>query len=132
MTIRRGSGPLPTRSVAISLAPATAFDIVGDASKTTDASGQATFTLRARSVTSDTSVLVTATASNGTAANVATATVTVVAEAAPPAPTPAGISPAVFGISVGVLAIIAAALAVLWLLARRAQQPPKREDDLDI
>ncbi len=132
VTFRDAGAARAGATVAISLAPATAFDIVGDASKTTDASGQATFTLRARSVTSDTSVVVTATASNGTAANVATATVTVVAEAAPPAPTPAGISPAVFGISVGVLAIIAAALAVLWLLARRGQQPPKREDDLDI
>ena len=131
-TFRDAGAARAGATVAISLSPGTGFDIVGDASKTTDASGQATFTLRAKSVTSDTSVVVTATAGNGTAANVATSSVTVVAGAAPPAPTPAGISPTVFGISVGVLVIIAVALGVLWMLARRSQQPPKREGDLDV
>jgi|GEM_PF-6399950 len=117
-------------TVVISMSPTTGFDPVGDVSKTTDASGQVTFTLRARSLTTDTSVVVTATASNGTATNVASATVTVVAQAVPEAPpvTPAGVTYEVFIAVAVVLAAIAAAFAVMWARSRKPrppEQPPE-------
>ena len=107
--------------------PSEGFDVVGDVSKTTDASGQVSFTLRARSVSSDTTIVVTGTASNGTAQNIATASVSIVAQA-PAAPVAAaGISTELFiGVTV-VLAVIAAVLAVLWMRARRGK-PPKTEE----
>ena len=109
-------------TVSISAAPSGVFDIVGDAAKTTGANGQVTFTLRARTVTADTAVVVAATVANGTAQNVATSTVTVVAQAPPPA---GGVAVEVFGGVSVLLAILAAVFAVMWIRGRRAK-PPQR------
>ena len=115
--------------VAISMSSTTGFEVVGDASKTTDANGAAAFTLRAKSVADDTPVVVTATATNGTATNVATTTVSLVAQgAAPTGPTTTqGIAVEVFTAVVVVLAVIAALFAVLWLRGR-AGRPPKQDE----
>jgi hypothetical protein len=111
-------------SVAITLLPTTAFDVEGDALKTTGANGQAVFTLRAKSLSDDTSVVVTATATNGTAT--ATTTVTVVAQGLPVTPppvTPQGVAVEVFAAVAVVLAAIAAIFAYLWIMARRVKPP---------
>lgn len=108
-------------TVAITLTPATGFDVVGDVSKTTDTSGTATFTLKAKSVTADTAVAVSATATNGTASNAATASVSLVAQAAAPSaggPVTQGVATEVFIAVAVVLAAIAAVFAVLWLRGR--------------
>ncbi len=107
--------------VAITLTPTTAFDVVGDVSKTTDAAGTATFTLKAKALTEDTSVVVAASATNGTVSNAATASVSVVAQAVPPStagPVTQGIATEVFVAVAVVLAALAAVFAVLWLRAR--------------
>jgi len=125
-TARDVGRPVAGATVGIVLNPTSGFDIVGDASKTTDASGQVTFTLKARSVSSDTAVIVTATLTNGTATS--TATVTVVAQGAPPA-APAGIAVEVFGGVTALLAIVAAAFAYLWMKAKGGRPPGKKEDE---
>ena len=115
--------------VAITVSPMTAFEVVGDASKTTDASGVAVFTLRAKSVTEDTSAVVTATATNGTVTNVASATLSLVAQGAAPTTTIAtqGVAVEVFTAVVVVLAVIAAVFALLWMRGR-TRGPPKQEE----
>ncbi|HEY7588563.1 MAG TPA: glucodextranase DOMON-like domain-containing protein [Thermoplasmata archaeon] len=124
-TVLDAGEPQADVTVEIALSSATGFDIEGDASKTTDASGQAVFTLRAKSVTNDVSTVVTATASNGTAADVATASVVVVAQgAAPTTPvTPQGVSVEVFAVVAVLLAAIAAVFAYMWMQARRVKPP---------
>lgn len=109
-----------------------AFDVVGDVSKATDASGQAAFTLRARSLQSDTAAVVTATASNGTATDVATAAVTVVAQGLPPdvpeAPA-AGVATEVFAGVTILLLLVALVFAGMWMRARRP--PPRKEEPVE-
>ncbi len=120
-------------TVAISLSAATAFEIQGDASKKTDASGAATFTLKGKAVTDDTPAVITASATNGTATNVATAAVTVVAQGVPAGGQPvaaAGVAVEVFAAVVIALAAIAAILGYLWFRARGAkppEMPPEEE-----
>ncbi len=123
--------PQAGASVSIAVSSSAAFEIVGNALATTGANGQVSFTLKAKSVTSDTSAVVTATASNGTAApNVATATVVVVAQGA--APTAAqGVDVAIFGGVAGVLAVVAAAFAYLWMKAKRGGKPPQKEEPVE-
>ena len=113
--------------VTIVPSPATAFDVVGSVSKATGANGQATFELRAKPLASDTAVVVTATATNGTTA-VATATVSVVAQGLPPATptppvTPQGVAIEVFAGVAVVLAVVALAFAYMWMRARRVKPP---------
>ncbi len=113
--------------VSIAMAPTTAFDVVGSVAKSTDANGQVTFDVRAKPLASDTAVVVTATATNGTT-SVATATVSIVAQGLPPTTpvspvVPQGVAVEVFaGVSV-VLAIVAVAFAAMWMRARA--RPPR-------
>jgi hypothetical protein len=125
-TVKDAGVPRSGATVTITVSPSTAFEIQGNAQKTTDASGAASFTVRAKSVSDDTSGTVTATASNGTATNVATFGVTLVAQGAPPSggqPTTQGIAVEIFAGVAILLAVIAAILGVLWLRARGARPP---------
>lgn len=117
-TLRDAGAAVSGGTIAISVSPGTAFEVVGDASKTTAANGQASFTLRAKSVSEDTSAMLTATASNATAPNVATFEVTIVAQGVVEAPPAAGIASEVFWAVTGVLIVVAGVFAALWVLGR--------------
>lgn len=119
VTFTDNNVPLVGKSVSIAVSPTTAMSIVGDAVKTTDSQGKASFTLRGRAVETDTTVTITATGTNDTTATTGTTTVTVTAEAAPPA------------LDVGLIAIIGGAVAaiiiiglVVYFLFIRGRAPP--------
>lgn len=110
--------PVVGGSVSITTTSA-AGSLVGSTVKTTGATGKVTFTFRGGSVTQDTTVSFTITASNDTATDVtATATVTVNAPAAPPPP--GGVSPVLLaGIAILILIVIVA----IALFMRRKKAP---------
>ena len=119
-------------AVQITVSPATAFDITGDALKDTDANGQAVFTLRAKPLSADTAAVVTLTVSNGTGASppvVATATASLVSQGLPTTTPPAqnivtqGVAVEVFVAVAVVLAAVAAVFAYLWMRGRAGRPP---------
>jgi hypothetical protein len=133
-TVEDAGVPASGVTIEIVVSPSTAFGIEGDASKTTGATGTATFTVKAKPLADDTSAVVTATASNGTATNVATFHVTVVAQGLPPTPgggqaVTQGVAVEVFSAVAIILVVVAAIFAYLWFRARGArppEQPPEQ------
>lgn len=131
-TLKDAGAPRAGATVTITVSPSTAFEIQGDTQKATDASGTATFTVKAKSVADDTAATVTATASNGTATNVATFGVTVVAQGAAPSGgqvTTQGVAVEIFAAVAIALAAIAVVLGYLWLRARGARRPGKPPEE---
>ena len=104
--------PVVGGSVSLSSSPTAAGALTGSTVKNTDANGQATFTFRAASVTSDTTATFTATATNGTASAMGTATLVV--KAPPTSPPPSGIDPLVIGgVVAGIIILIVAVALVM-------------------
>jgi hypothetical protein len=132
-TVKDAGAVLSGATVTIAVSPATAFDVVGDAAKSTDANGQAVFTLKAKPLADDTSATVTATIANGTGTppTVATVTVSLVAQGLPavtppPPVTQQGVAVEVFAGVVIVLAAIALVFLYLWMRARSGSRPPEQ------
>ncbi len=115
VTFTDNAAPVNGATVSLGFQPNAAGSIVGNQIKTTGANGQVTFTFRAASVTDDTTVTFTATATNGTAAP-QTGTGTLVVKAPTPPTPPAGLSPVLIA---GIVILVIIIIAAIALLMRR-------------
>ncbi len=128
VTVKDAGVARANAKVTITLAPTTAFDVVGDLAKSTDASGAAVFTVKAKPLAADTAMVITITVANGTGLpTVSTASVSLVAQGLPAGTTTPvttqGVAVEIFaGVAIA-LAAVAVVFAYLWMRGRTGKPP---------